>query len=100
MQITTNSSNAIGSEVNNQLMPGIYLLEAQGTFGSGTLVAQYSLDGGTTWTNVSAFSGAITGTAAFTGTFWVQPGTRYQLKLSGATSPSINVNCSRVQAVK
>lgn len=66
-----------------QVPAGEHLLMAAGTFGSGTVAAEYSPDGGTTWVSVATLT--ATGSAAFK-----IPAGRIRHTLSGATSPEIN----------
>ena len=61
-------------------------VEVDGTFGSGTLTLQYSVDGGTTWLTVSA---APTFTANGTANFSLPP-CDIRTDLSGSTSPDLN----------
>lgn len=61
---------------------------ASGTFGSGTLELDASIDGGSTWVGVGV-NGQLT--AAGTFEFSGDQATQYRLTLSGATSPSIAV---------
>lgn len=67
---------------------------AQGTFGGGTLALEFSLDAGTTWTQLED-DPASTMTAAGSYAFrsMKTDDTDYMLRLSltGATTPSINV---------
>ena len=59
-------------------------LLAQGDFDSGTLIAQFSIDGGTTWTALTGVSLTAAGNDEFeTGTCLVR------MSLSGATAPDI-----------
>lgn len=69
-------------------------MAAQGTFGGGTLALEFSLDAGTTWTQLED-DPASTMTAAGSYAFrsMKTDDTDYMLRLSltGATTPSINV---------
>ena len=74
----------------------ITTVTAQGTFDSGTLSLQFSLDDGTTWSTVTT-TGGVTGELTNDGEFnygagIADPGHKlYRINLAGATSPSIDV---------
>ena len=70
-------------------------ITAYGTFGGGTLVFQYSLDGGTTWKTVNSVSADLVATPlSFTedtnGLNFEAPKCKVRFNLSGATSPDID----------
>lgn len=58
-----------------------------GTFGSGTVTAQFSPDGGTTWIDVAGVSVAANGKVVLGGA----PGDSFRPVLTGSSSPSLTV---------
>ena len=67
---------------------------AQGTFGGGTLSLQFSLDNGSTWTNLEddpASTIAANGSFAFRSMKTDPESYKLRLNLSGATSPNLKV---------
>ncbi|MBU98077.1 MAG: hypothetical protein CL429_03185 [Acidimicrobiaceae bacterium] len=68
-------------------------LAAQGSFGSGTLTLEYSLDAGSTWTLLEsdpASSLSAAGSFAFRSMRTDDTDYMLRLSLTGSTSPSIN----------
>jgi hypothetical protein len=69
-------------------------IAAYGTFGGGTLVFQYSLDGGVTWKTINSIGSDLTSTPlSFTedtnGLNFEAPKCKVRFSLSGATDPNI-----------
>jgi hypothetical protein len=89
----TFAANGNGAWVNcNHASPLTF--HAQGTFGSGTVTAEYSLDGGTTAIPVTGVSLAANGNSG--GPYRAAQGTLVRPVLAGATSPSITVQLLEV----
>jgi len=72
----------------------VFAFSATGTFGSGTVVLQWSPDSGTTWITVKTQQGtdvSLTAAGYFT-RIYLPFGCLVRATLTGATSPSITVN--------
>lgn len=72
-----------GDSESVQVRAGEHIIMGGGTFGGGTLAAEFSPDGGTTWVVVASM------TAQGSVAFKVPPG-RIRAALSGATTPDLN----------
>lgn len=74
---------------------GVYLghFYAVGTFGSGTITLEYSLDGGSSWLTADADN--LVFTAAGRANFQL-PNCLLRITLSGATSPDIDTGVEKI----
>jgi len=67
----------------------IMQLDAQGTFGGGTITAQFSTDGGTTWRPVNGVS--LTSNNSASVILYAVQGDQFRPVLTGSTAPSVTV---------
>jgi len=65
-----------------------FQIEASGTFGSGTVVVSSSLDGGTTFINLTNASFTENARA---GAYIPSRGEKFKATLTGSTTPNLNV---------
>lgn len=82
----TNTLSADGSTPSYPWVGGLGTFAVAGTFGSGTVKLQASLDNGTTWIDVGT---DVTFTATGMANFHL-PVCHVRVNLSGATSPNIS----------